>query len=97
LREMLAEMQPEVVTGLQGEMMATTGAGVMTATAAAEEMMIEATGVRGHLDGTAIETAGMIGTEGMTTAVNVHHAKGSHAVAKLLKSLMQKWMLSKRR
>jgi len=94
---MLAETQPEVVTGLQGEMMATTGAGVMTVIAAAEETMIEATGVKGHLDGTATETAGMIGTEGMTTAANVHHAKESHAVAKLLRSLMLKWMLSKRR
>ncbi len=94
---MRAETQPEVVTGLQGEMMAITEAGVMTATVAAEETMIEATGVRGHLDGTAIETAGMIGTEGTTTAANVHHANESHAVAKLLKSLMQKWMLSKRR
>jgi hypothetical protein len=93
---MLAEMQPEVVIGLQGEMMVITGAGVMTATAA-EETMIEATGVRGHLDGTAIETEGMIGTEGMTTAANVHHAKESHVVAKLLRSLMLKWMLSKRR
>ena len=94
---MLAETQPEVVIGLQGETMVITGAGVMTATAAAEEMTIEATGVRGHLDGTAIETAGMIGTEGMTTAANVHHAKESHAVAKLLRSLMLKWMLSKRK
>ncbi len=71
-------------------------AGVMTATAA-EETMIEATGVRGHLDGTAIETEGMIGTKGMTTAANVHHAKESHVVAKLLRSLMLKWMLSKKR
>ena len=94
---MLAEMPPEVVIGLQGETMVITGAGVMTATAAAEEMMIEATGVRGHLDATAIETAGMIGTEGMITAANVHHAKESHAVAKLLRTLMLKWMLSKRR
>lgn len=94
---MLAEMQPEVVIGLQGETTEITGAGVMTATAAAEEMMTEATGVRGHLDGTAIETAGTIGTEGMTTAANVHHAKESHAVEKLLRSLMLKWMLSKRR
>ncbi len=92
---MLAETQLEVVTDLQKEMMGTIGVGVMMVTGA-EGMMTEAINVRGHQDGIRTEIVVRTGVEEMTTEVTVHRA-GSHVVARLLRSWMLRWMLSRRR
>ena len=83
-KEMRAETQPEAATDLQEEMMGTTETAVMRVIGT-EGMMIEATDVRGHLDATHIETVKTIGQE-ETTEVGVPHVKGSHVVARLLRT-----------